>query len=161
MKHVGDSIQAFVSGELEAGRCKLVEDHLSVCPQCRRQMEEARTLWDQLGAADNISDSGTTIWPEVRSRTLGAGERTREWFFGNGPWTRAGLVTTALAAGLVCGILIPGGQAPGTSDSGDEDSAWLVDSTWLSGTTWLSGDGNQGLDVFILGTDSGEMENGS
>lgn len=161
MKHVGDSIQAFVSGDLEAGRCQVVEDHLLVCPQCRRQMEEARRLWDHLGAADVASLSGTTIWPGVRSRTLGASDRARDWFFGNGPWARAGLVTTAVAAGLVCGILLPGGQTPGASDSGDEDSAWLVDSTWLSGTSWLSGDGSQGLDVFILGTDSGEMENGS
>jgi anti-sigma factor RsiW len=161
MSHVRESIQAFVSGELDADRQQAVVAHLAVCPQCRSQAKEARSLWELLGAVEETSPAGPSIWPQVRSRTMDLDKGARDWFFGRGPWMRTGLATMAVAAGLCGGILIPGAESNGDSDSVGEESAWLVDSSWLSGTSWLSGDGGQGLDGFILGTESVEMENGS
>ena len=161
MKHVGDSLQAFVSGELSVEKRDAVEAHLVTCDQCRREEAEVRGLWNLLGEAEVDPPVDRSIWDTVRSRTLEKKEGSRDWLFGREPWTRAGLAAAAVAAGLVCGILVPGGENTGSNESSGEDAAWLVESTWLSNSSWLSGDGSQGLDDIILGADPVELENGS
>lgn len=162
MKHVEALIPSYVSGDLDPDRAAIVERHLEVCPGCGQALAEARSLWDLLGTAQADRPADGSIWPAVRSRTLGRTEKDREWFFGNGPWTRTGLASAALAAGLMLGVLLPASQ--GTSPEAEvpsTESSWLMESTWLSSSSWLNAEGSLGLDEILLGADLADEGNGS
>ena len=61
----------------------------------------------------------------------------QNWFFGTGRWVRSSLATAAVAAGLLVGILFPGGQdrtVGGNAQASSQD----VESQWLSGSSWDS-----------------------
>ena len=161
MKHVRDSIQAYVSGELDRERTAAVETHLADCDECRREAEQGRALWEMLGSVETEQPGGGSIWPAVRARTLEKNDAIRDWFFGGGLWARTGLATAAVAAGLLVGILVPMGGSPDAVAAGDDSTAWLVESSWISGSSWLAGEGSRGLDDILLGADAGEKENGS
>lgn len=161
MKHVRELIQGYVAGELDRDQKGAVDAHLVSCPDCRREAEQATALWEMLGAGSVNHQGSRSIWPAVRARTQSGSGNTREWLFGNGPWTRSGFATAAVAAGLVAGILIPIGDGSGTSSPETEGSSWLVDSSWISGSSWLSEDGSAGLDDILLGVDLSDEENGS
>jgi anti-sigma factor RsiW len=155
MKHVRESIQAFVSGDLDRERSREVQAHLGVCPECRRVAEQVRDTWDLLGAAAAEPAAGGSIWPEVRRRTVGRSDHARDWFFGHGAWSRSALATAAVAAGLVIGVLIPAGQSPDAFALDQEEDAWLTEATWTSEG------GMTGLADVILGLATDEQENGS
>jgi anti-sigma factor RsiW len=149
MKHVTDRIQAWLSGELGGQEASSLEAHLEQCPACAEAAAEARRLWEMLAEADP-TPAGPSIWPEVRRRTVGAGQAD-SWFFGTGSWARSSLATAAVAAGLLVGVIIPGSgerQIGGTAEAepvdGDQvESLWLDDTSWDSGlsglqTAWLA-----------------------
>jgi anti-sigma factor RsiW len=162
MKHVGDLIQAYLSGELDGGRAAAVEKHLEGCSRCRQEAQEARALWKMLGSTETVPTGNDSIWPAVQARTLGRDPEPREWFFGTGPRMRAGLAAVALAAGLMVGVLLPVGSDPSpATDDSLASSAWLLDSSWLSGSSWLATEKGAGLDDILLGTDQSEEGNGS
>lgn len=161
MRHIRELIQGYVAGELDREQTEAVEEHLVSCSDCRREAEQAGALWEMLGAASVNHPEDRSIWPAVRARTQSGSGNTREWLFGNGPWMRSGLVTAAVAAGLVVGILIPVGDGPGSLELATEESSWLVDSSWISGSSWLSEDGAAGLDDILLGADLSDEGNGS
>jgi anti-sigma factor RsiW len=155
MKHVRESIQAFVSGDLDRERNEAVRAHLAACPACRREAEQVRATWDLLETAASEPEGDLSIWPEVRRRTVERGDQARDWFFGHGAWSRSALASAAVAAGLVIGILVPTGQAPDALAYQQEDDAWLAEATWTSGA------GATGLADVILGLETEEQENGS
>ena len=155
MKHVRESIQAFVSGDLDRARSEEVRAHLAACPECRREADQVRDTWNLLGAAATEPAAAGSIWPEVRRRTVERTDHARDWFFGHGAWSRSALATAAVAAGLVIGVLVPAGQAPDASAFDQEDDAWLADATWTSDG------GMTGLADVILGLETDEQENGS
>lgn len=155
MKHVRESIQAFVSGDLDQGRTAEVRAHLAVCPDCRREADQARETWDLLGEIAAAPAPGGSIWPEVRGRTVGRADHARDWFFGQGAWSRSALATGAVAAGLVLGALIPAGQAPDASATDLEEDSWLAEATWAADG------GGVGLADILLGLETDEQENGS
>lgn len=162
MKHVGKFIQAYVAGELDPDRKAAVQEHLAGCTECRAEADRTRDLWDLLGAAEKRPLQTASVWPAVQARTLGRTDRSRAWFFGNGPWMRTGLATAAVAAGLMVGVLAPAGSSDQTQiDSAVNEASWLLDSSWLSGSSWLAGDGTAGLDEILLGADLAETGNGS
>lgn len=162
MKHVGDSIQAYLAEELDAAQAAAVAGHLEDCSRCRQECDQARALWEMLGSAGAVQADDGSIWPAVQARTLGRVPERREWFFGTGPGMRTGLATMAVAAGLTVGVLLPGGSGPGAAvDATLEESDWLVESSWLSGTSWLVTDQGAPLDDFLLGIDQSDEGNGS
>ncbi|MCK9997010.1 MAG: zf-HC2 domain-containing protein [Candidatus Krumholzibacteria bacterium] len=162
MKHVTNRIQAYISGELDSDRMAAFEEHLNECPSCRKEADRAREIWEMLEAAETPSPATGSVWSAVQARTFGRGTSEREWFFGAGNMTRAGLATAAVAAGLMLGVLLPAGSGyRQEADSGLTDSSWLVESSWLSESSWLGGDGSTGLDDILLGADLLDEGNGS
>jgi len=119
-----------VDGELSKSRSLRLDDHLRVCPECRRFSEQLQTLTARVRAAgeggDDVADGSTMdrIWEGVRidgveaARELKAGEvekRTRGRWKREGLWERErerepvflGLPDLALgAASLLAGLFI-------------------------------------------------------
>lgn len=162
MKHVEDLIPAYLAGELETDRAAAVERHLEGCSRCREEVEQAGTLWEMLGSAQAGPTQGPSIWPAVRARTLDKGKDHRDWFFGARPWMRTGLAAGALAAGLVAGVLLPGGSGEvSVADGLTSDSSWLMEASWLSDSSWRSTGEAVGLEDILLGADLADEGNGS
>ena len=162
MKHVEELIQTYLAGELDTDRAAAVERHLEGCSRCRGKVSQARALCEMLDSAQVEPPRGTSIWPAVRERTLGREAERREWFFGTRPWMRTGLAAGALAAGLVAGVLLPGGSGEVSAvDGPSADSSWLMDSSWLSGSSWRATGDAAGLDDILLGADLADEGNGS
>jgi anti-sigma factor RsiW len=162
MKHVEELIQLYLAGELDTDRIAAVERHLEGCSRCRDEVQQARALWKMLGSAQEEPAQGPSIWPAVRARTLDKGNDSRDWFFGTRPWIRTGLATGALAAGLVAGVLLPGGSGEvNVADSLTSESSWLGDASWLSDSSWRSTGEAVGLDDILLGADLANEGNGS
>ena len=137
MNHITDRIQTWLSGELSEQEALSFQEHLEACPECAAAAAEARTLWEMLGDAVVATPaSSPSVWPEVRRRTVARAEE-QNWFFGTGRWMRSSLATAAVAAGLLVGILFPGGQdktVGGEAQASSQD----MESQWLSGSSWDS-----------------------
>lgn len=162
MKHVDELIQAYLAGELDTDRTVVVERHLEGCSMCGEEVKRARALWELLGSAQAEPSQGSSIWPAVRERTLDKGSDHLDWFFGSRPWIRTGLAAGALAAGLVAGVLMPGGSGEvSVTDGLTSDSSWLMDASWLSNSSWRSTGGAVGLEDILLGADLADEGNGS
>jgi len=162
MKHIANRIQAYLSGELASDQKAMLEKHLDECPACRAEVDQAREMWKMLDAMDTLPPATDSVWSAVHARTFGKKTSEREWFFGAGNLTRAGLATAAVAAGLMLGVLLPTGSDHQEGlDSGLTDSSWLMESSWLSDSSWLGGDVAAGLDDILLGADLLEEGNGS
>ncbi len=68
-------LSPFADGEVEAGSAKDLEDHLSKCPACSRQLESVRKLQkvaDRLGGADPSGGVWTRIGATLASRPASA-----------------------------------------------------------------------------------------
>lgn len=151
--HVTGNIQAWLGGELTAEAAARLEAHRKICPACAAACAEARLLWEQLEEVkEAVPAPQTSVWPAVRRRTLGRPEAA-PWFFGTGRLVRSSLATAAVCAGLLLGILAPGGatnQVGGTAGAlttteGQSEMAWLSGTSWDSGltdfeTAWLAAD---------------------
>ena len=159
MNHVTDQIQAWLSGELSSTEAIRLEAHLLDCPECARSAEEAREFWDSLGSlGDHQTESGSSVWPGVRARTFGRKEAGFS-ITGGGRWVQPSLAAAALAAGLMLGIMIPGGgndqiggEAEALTVSEDQlESAWLLDTSWGEGISdfeisWIGAGLDEGTD---------------
>ena len=138
MKHVTPDIQSWLSGELSQQETSRFQAHLDQCPECTREAAEARKFWDGLDVVD-IPAAASSLWPEVRRKTFGQDEKTFS-FFGTGRVIQTSLATAAMAAGLMIGILLPGGSGPtvgGEVEAMDSGVAQL-ETVWLSGSSWGS-----------------------
>jgi anti-sigma factor RsiW len=161
MKHVTDLLHLYVSGELDGPRMEAVEEHLRNCPACRTEADQNRRLWGDLAAMET-SPELDSVWSAVQARTFGRGKPPREWFFGSGQLARIALATTAVAAGLTLGFLMPSQQeSQGVDDDSDTASSWLSDSSWLSQSSWLGGDDVPGIDDLLLGVELQDEVDGS
>ena len=147
MKHVTRNIHAWLAGELEPAAARDLENHLEQCPDCARAAGESRAVWDALGAAapGESQLSSPSVWPAVRARTFGR-RAGGSWFYGPSFLVRAGLATTAVAAGLVCAVMLPGGGLDATPNSGEQQ----VETLWLENSSWTVADQDYGLDRMWL-----------
>nr|MEE4268596.1 zf-HC2 domain-containing protein [Candidatus Krumholzibacteria bacterium] len=138
MKHVTGQIQNWLSGELPRAESRALEDHLESCAACAAEAAEARVLWESLEAGA-VSPDGPSLWPAIRSRTVGRAERPA-WFFGQGRLAQSSLAVAAVAAGLVLGVFFPGdqGQIGGEAEALDTADT-SVESLWLTGSSWAGG----------------------
>jgi anti-sigma factor RsiW len=162
MKHVEERVQAYLAGELDADRAAAVERHLEKCSRCRDEVQQTQTLWKMLDSAQVKPSQRPSIWPAVRARTVDKETDRRGWFYGTRPWIRTGLAAAALAAGLVVGVLLPGGAGEGNgADRLTSAAAWLTDASWLSDSSWRSTGEAVGLDDILLGADLADEGNGS
>ena len=129
-KNFRSLLQRSLGQGLSAQEQQELEAHRHECSQCRGWAREQEDLWTRLGDAEQPSVAPTaSVWPEVRRRTLEAPSGS-EWFFGRGKILRTGLATSALACGLMLGILVPG--MSGTANAVDTDEEfWMDESSWL------------------------------
>jgi len=97
-----------------------------------------KDLWELLGEG-RIQTKGAvpSVWPQVQQRTFGSPEKNLQagnsWFFGGGQWVRASLAASAVAAGLMVGILIPGFSGQAGADETNSD-LWVSEASWLDVT---------------------------
>ncbi len=154
MKHVTNRIQAFVAGELSGAEEQAVAAHLKQCSACSREADQARQLWDLLGDAATPSQASTaSAWPEIQARTFGRGQGSL--LFGSGLWTKAGVVSMALAAGLGLAILLPGQDAYKMQDADEMIVAGESDAAWGS-AFWLGDDsGTSFSELWLAAADEG------
>ncbi len=134
MKHYSQHIQAYISDELDSRSRAEMEAHLAGCSTCARELAEQRVLWESLDSLAAPA-AGASVWPSVQARTT---RSAKGWFFGSTGWARSGLAAAAVAAGLMLGVLIPGGGGVGAGDAlaTDLDEA---ETLWISGTTLEDG----------------------
>jgi anti-sigma factor RsiW len=156
MKHVTGQIQCWLSDELSPVESRAFEDHLEGCAACAAEAAEARVFWDSLEAG-TVSPDGSSLWPAVRSRTLGRAEGL-DWFFGHGRLAQSSLAVAAVAAGLVLGVFFPGdqGQIGGEAEALDTTET-SVESLWLSGSSWAGGFTDLQSDWLTAGQDGTEI----
>ncbi len=129
MNHVTDKIQAYVAGELSGADAQSVTEHLTTCPQCAGEVEEARLLWAALGeVATSVELTNVSAWPEIQARTFGF-ERDPV-LYGGGLWSKTGIAAVALAAGLSLAVLLPTGSPQDTTVASEDET--LGSSFWLS-----------------------------
>jgi len=154
MKHIIDKLELWLAGELSTAEVTVVEQHLNLCPECAARARELRQIWDLVGTVDESKSAESSIWPAVRSRTLGQKEEhlVSGWFFGGGHTLRAGLAATAVAAGLALAFILPAGQQ--STDSGNTVASMVEssDMEWLTDSTIFSSDSGGFLDDLWLGT---------
>ncbi len=144
MKHITTEIQAWLSGELTADQNNHFEAHLKACAECASEVAEAKLFWDALKSCEiPETDLESSLWPAVRKQTFGRNESDEKgaWFFGTGRWLQVSLATATVAAGLIFGVLFPGGGTP--SVGGQVEAADLttdqLESLWLGGSSWEGG----------------------
>ncbi len=163
MNHVIEKLESWLAHELSATESASVEEHLRSCSQCSARAQELRKVWDLLGSVENNDSTAPSIWPVVKTRTVGKadGNQGTSWFFGGGQTLRAGLAVTAVAAGLSLAFILPAGQQiPGDLNSVaslDEDS----DMDWLADSTVFSSSNGGILDDLWLGTGLDDEGDGS
>ncbi len=139
MKHVTGHLAAYLGGELDGPTRARVDDHLAECPACRAELASLDEVWAVLGAAASAPvPAPSDLWSKVRSRTVAVDPARVPWFFGRGPWTRAGWAAAAVAAGVFVALVLPGGMGPdgtGSASLVSDDSAGWLSSTWLDDTS--------------------------
>jgi anti-sigma factor RsiW len=155
MKHVIDRIPAWLAGELEPAVADRVAAHLQDCPDCAREAASIRGILDILTQADTDPDLRSSVWPQVQERTFGRGRSPNSWFFGTGPLTRTAWASAAVAAGLLVGVLLPGGGAV-TPDDAAADAA--LETLWLAESSWV--DDGSGLGLTEIWLTAGQDEEG-
>jgi anti-sigma factor RsiW len=162
MKHVQNLIQKYLAGELDPDRTAAVDKHLAECSRCRQEADGARALWGLIDSAAHVPVGSRNLWPAVRARALGRDAERRQWFFGDRPWIRGGLAFTALAAGLMVGLLVPAGSDEESLIAGIQgSSSWPEEAAWLMDSSWLTTEGTSGLDEVLLGVGLSDEGNGS
>ncbi len=129
MKHVLDTLQAYVDGELSSAQAAAVERHCAHCPRCARVLRETRQLWDLVDTAVQVEPTDH-LWSDLRRRLPATGPNV-------GGWAHNLAAGGTLAAGLLLGIWIGGADRSADQNladlsSGDEvtlieDSAYFVE----------------------------------
>ena len=64
-KQIGQYVPDYFAGELKKDKKVLFEKHLKHCENCRREVEEDRILWDNIGKLPDVQPGG-----ELRSRFI-------------------------------------------------------------------------------------------
>ena len=146
MKHVTHRLEAWLGGELGEPEATELEAHLAACQACRADADDLRDVWESLGVTVPAAVT-TSTWPAVRARTFG--KTNGGWFFGGTPALQAGLVTCAVAMGLLAAILLPGG---GTSVADEAEDAGF----WLDGTSWASDEADALDNLWLAAADDQE-----
>lgn len=148
MKHVNDSIAAWLSGELPDTRMREIQEHLQLCPDCAREARQQQSLMEILDVAAEVSPSRTNIWPAVRERTLaGSGESLFGWLLGQGRQGQKALALLAVTAGLFLAVVLPTPESPGDGAGWESENQEFYG---LAEASWLGQDTGSGLDMVWL-----------
>ncbi|MCU1665707.1 MAG: anti-sigma factor [Pseudonocardia sp.] len=112
--HDPEEMGAHILGLLDAERARAVEEHLAVCPACRREWEELREMTDLLGEVppevflEGPPDGDLVLQRTLRQIRSETGARRRR--------SRLGL---AAAAVIGVGVVLGGGIAVGRTAAPD------------------------------------------
>jgi anti-sigma factor RsiW len=145
--HVRDLLARYVDDELDEVGRRRVEQHCAGCRDCARELAELQDLWHTVETGESPPPA-TPLWPGIAARLRdaasgsgpGGGVRARIFDLG---W---GLTGSALAAGLVLGLLV-GGGGPGAGDPaaqvsddllGGDESVVLGTGDATLGGLWLA-----------------------
>lgn len=131
------SMNAYVDGELDAPRVRLLEEHLAGCNECRLELDNLQKLKGLLHEqlADVPAESAAPLWPGVRSRIEEGRPDRLPWAWIRELWDagwerpRLSLASASLIAFLFffAGYLLwttpvggpPGGTIPSVPGQGD------------------------------------------
>lgn len=145
MKHIESLIPRWLAGQLDPQEQGRFEAHVQECPECARQVAESRTVWEALEdpPARREADRAPSVWDAVRERTVA--RSSEPWFYGSTAWLRNGMAAGAVAAGLLCAILLPlGDQSSAQATESDVETIWTQDSSWNEAA------GDESLDTLWL-----------
>jgi anti-sigma factor RsiW len=116
----------YLTGDLDADTRREVQDHLSVCAPCRREIEDLTAVWAKLGVLPEEQPSGDlrhrfyAMLEEYKSglEASGTGSRRRralagwrEWFTFRRPAFAASFSALLLMLGIGTGWLVSGSSA--------------------------------------------------
>jgi len=82
-KKVKKLIPLYIEDALELKQKEQVQDHVSVCLLCHKEIEQFKQAWEMLGEVEPISprtDYVSRFWTEVSSRTSLSGKLQRSFF---------------------------------------------------------------------------------
>lgn len=125
--HVIESLLAYVSGDLDEGSRRLVQEHLSTCTECNREYEALSAMWSALGDSPQVRpDPGLErgFHAMLSAYALGMAttresrpplerEHVLERLLTGRPLLQVGLVFTILLVGLLGGYAVTGGSRNG------------------------------------------------
>lgn len=107
-----EQIPAYLAGMLDERSTSLLEQHLPGCEACRSDLEQLRTLWENL--PDRAPQTAPIdFWPPLRSRL--ERERLVALPVPQPHWRLALSFAAGLVAGLGLWILGTGGPAPSSA----------------------------------------------
>jgi len=150
MTHVTHKFEAWLGGELAPTEVEVLTDHLAACPACADAADQARALWDLLGAAAQpVPADAPSVWDAVRRETLQP--EARPGVFGMGRLLGGSLATAAVAAGLILGVALPW-SGPFSNGSGGSALAETVDpeTYWLTETSWGAAENGYGMTSILF-----------
>jgi anti-sigma factor RsiW len=102
--HIEDKeISAYVDGQLGDSKSRLVEQHLSVCPECSTSHEEMRRLTKLFQGAEMPAPS-SYLWSKIVNQANTQPSR-KSWRFINTFWVRRPIWAAAAAILIFMGIL--------------------------------------------------------
>lgn len=104
---VPEALADLLTGEIDPGSRRRIEEHLRVCPACAAQAADAAAILGALGG-EEVPDPGTGYWeafgPRLRARIALAGKRRR----------RAAIACVAATIAVVSGIALAMLRGPGS-----------------------------------------------
>ena len=104
-----------LTGRLDPSRARELDDHIAGCAACRAETDRLREMWQELGALTPAPATGTAGRVErlIDARARSSGNARSSLF------PRVALITTAIAASLLVGLLAgrrSATSAPGASE---------------------------------------------
>jgi anti-sigma factor RsiW len=90
--HITHRLTAYIDGELPPEEQRKIEEHLSVCPLCRNELETLRSFWmlvaEGLGTETEDERPVPALWPAIVSRLERERTRRRSWMTSWAEWWR-------------------------------------------------------------------------
>jgi hypothetical protein len=138
--HDPEEMGAHILGLLDAERARAVEEHLAVCPACRREWEELREMTDLLGEVPpEVFLEGPPDGDLVLQRTL------RQIRSETGTRRQRSRLALAAAAVIGVGVVLGGGIAVGRTAVTDVVAAAPAPAPADADTRVLTGTGPDGV----------------
>jgi predicted anti-sigma-YlaC factor YlaD len=100
-ENIKKSLMPFLENELPEERRVEMENHLKICPECSRLLEEFSQLWQTMAHPEKIQPS-PYFWTRLKQRIIGYEEGRKPvwgWLGGLVGWARPAVAVAAL---LIC-----------------------------------------------------------